>query len=291
MKQKIRALMEFGQEMNNNNIQAFSSSVAFFFFLAVFPLLMFICALIPYLPFTEEEFVALITSFTPDGIDGTVESVINGIYDNTGNLVPITAIVSLWTAGMGIMGLIRGLNGILQLEEKRNYFVLRGTACVYTVLLLAAVGLSIILVVFGHTIFDLIAGRFPLLSEALGWLKFSRNIIVFFVLVVILDLAYAFLPAKRQRLSLSLPGAVIASLGWCAITWFYSIYIDVFNGFSAYGSLMAIIFLLFWFYACFTLVMFGAYINRIYKPVFNVGVNSVRKYRRKKKQEKSTRRE
>ncbi len=283
MKNWIRALLNFGQEMNDNNIQAFSSSVAFFFFLALFPMLMFFCSLIPYLPFTEEEFVVLVTNITPDNVDASITAYINSIYNLSGSMLPITALVSLWTAGMGMMGLIRGLNGILGLSEKRNYFFLRAIGCVYTILLMGVIILSILLVVFGHTIYDFIAVRFPLLAEALNWLKFSRGIIVFVVLVVVLDLAYAFLPAQRQRLILSMPGAVIASLGWCAITWFFSVYIDVFNGFSAYGSIMVIIFLLFWFYACFTLVMFGAYINKIYKPVFAAGVNTVKKYHRDKK--------
>ncbi len=289
MKRKIRALIDFSREMNNNNIQAFSSSVAFFFFLSVFPMLMFFCSLIPYLPFTEEEFISMILKIMPDGIDPFVEGVIDNIYKSTGKMIPITAIVTLWTAGMGILGLTRGLNGILKLEERRNYFVLRGISTIYTVLLLAVIIISMVLVVFGRSIYDLIDLHYPILAEALNWLAFTRNIILVAVMTVVLDLAYAFLPAQRQRLILSLPGALIASVGWAAITWFYSVYIDVFNGFSAYGSLMAVIFLLFWFYAGFTLVMFGAYLNRIYRPVINVGVNSVKKYRRKKKAEKGAR--
>lgn len=291
MKEKIKFLNDFAQEMNDNNIQAFSSSVAFFFFLAVIPMLMFFCSLIPYLPFTEEEFVSVVLSITPDSVDATVESVINGIYDSTIGIIPVTALVSLWTAGMGIMGLIRGLNGILHIHEKRNYFVLRGIAVIYTILLLAVIVASIILGIFGSVIYGFIGRHYPLLAEALSWLRFSKNIIVFAIVTVVLDLAYAFLPAQRQRLIISLPGAVIAALGWFAVTWFYSVYIDVFGGFSAYGSLMIIIFMLFWLYACFTMVMFGAYINNKFKTVTNAGVNSIKRYRRRKKEEKISKKE
>ena len=67
---------------------------------------------------------------------------------------------------------------------------------------------------------------------------------------------------------MQLPGAVVAAVGWSVITWGFSIYVDRFNGFSAYGSLTTIIILMLWLYACMYIVMAGAFLNRYFKPAF-----------------------
>ena len=65
------------------------------------------------------------------------------------------------------------------------------------------------------------------------------------------------------RLRQQFPGAVLASLGWTVVTFGFSIYVTYFNGFSMYGSLTTIVILLIWLYVCMSLVLVGAYINKI----------------------------
>ncbi len=251
---------------------SFAASVAFYFFLSLFPILMFICSLIPYLPITEPEFVDLVTLLLPSYMDGVAKSLINQIYMASSGVLPVTAIMTLWTGGMGIMSLIRGLNAIYKVDDNRNYFLVRLLGSVYTLLFLAVVALMIILGAFGKTIGLELIERFPHLGELLINLIFFRALIIWALLTIILTLAYAFLPARNQKFFHQLPGAVIASLAWCVVTWGFSVYIEKFNGFSMYGSLMGIIIFLFWLNIGFNLVMFGAYFNRRLDPYLQVGI-------------------
>ncbi|MCR4788371.1 MAG: YihY/virulence factor BrkB family protein [Lachnospiraceae bacterium] len=283
LKKIVRKLINLGTGVSKSNVPAFAASVAFYFFISLFPILMFICALIPYLPFSEPEFVRTVKDLLPSYLEDIATSLINQIYSISSGMLPVTAILTLWTGGMGLMSLIRGLNAIYKFDDKRNYFLIRMLGSVYTLLFLAVVGLSVILGAFGKKIGAGLILRLPHLEGLFSVLIHLRVIIVWAVLMVILDLAYAFLPAQRQRIIYQLPGAVIASAGWCLTTWGFSVYIDKFNGFSMYGGIMGIMIFLFWLNIGFNLVMFGAYFNRRIEPYLRVGSEQRRRVKMVKK--------
>ena len=57
---------DFSSQMKKQNISAYASSTAFFLFLSVIPMLMVVCAVIPYTPVTEQNLVTALTDVTPD---------------------------------------------------------------------------------------------------------------------------------------------------------------------------------------------------------------------------------
>lgn len=265
MKKLINEIIEFGNDMNRHNSAAFASSISFFFFLALFPSIMFMCSLLPYLPLNQMDIVNLFVTFVPDALADTVKEIINDIYSSSVATLPIFAFATIITAGMGMMGLIRGLNGVLDIEDNRNYFVIRAIATVYTLLLFAVLLLSMIILGMGKSLFKSIVGVFPHLHEIFTFILKFRTLFLVLIMLVVFTMIYSFLPAQRQSIKYQIPGAFIASVGWLVITWAYSVYIDYFHGFSIYGSLLGIMVILFWLYACFTLLIFGAFFNKYYK--------------------------
>ena len=57
---------DFSSQMKKQNISAYASSTAFFLFLSVIPMLMVVCAVIPYTPVTEQNLITALTDVTPD---------------------------------------------------------------------------------------------------------------------------------------------------------------------------------------------------------------------------------
>lgn len=283
IKGAIKNIMEFGRDMSIHNSSIYAASVSFFFFLSIFPTLMFVCSLIPYLPITEGDLVKIVTDISPDTLDSILISIIDEIYRYASTLLPIAAITTLWTAGMGIMGLIRALNGIWGIEDKRNYFVLRGIATIYMLMLLLSILLSMILALFGKSIVEKIVSGIPEMDFVFELAIYLRGFFVWGILIVIFTLAYTYLPAGKRRLLFQIPGAIFASTAWCVMTWAFSLYIDYFGGFSIYGNLTTIVVILFWLYFCFTIVIIGAFINKYYRPLFNKGYDKAMDYRKKKR--------
>ena len=60
---------DFSKHMGKKNISAFAASTAFFLFLSLIPMLMLLCALIPYTPLTEANLMTVVTAIAPDNMD------------------------------------------------------------------------------------------------------------------------------------------------------------------------------------------------------------------------------
>ena len=263
----IVILMDFSNKMKKQNISTFAASTAFFFFLSIVPMLIMICTIIPYTPLTEENLVEAVTDLTPDQVDGLAESLISDIYDKSAGVLSVALIATIWSASKGVMALMRGLNAINGVEEKRNYFVVRVIASFYTVVMLIVVILSLFLMVFGDQLVTLTLHRFPQLQQLVSFIMNFRFIFVWAVLSVLFAAVYAYVPDKKLEFREQIPGAVFSAVVWSVFSWAFSYYVTYGNTYGIYGSLSIIIIVLLWMYFCMYIIMIGAYLNRYFQPV------------------------
>ena len=259
---------DFGKHMSKKNISAFAASTAFFLFLSLIPALMLLCAILPYTPVTKANLMYLAREITPDAMNALLVSIISDVYDKSVGIISVTVAATLWSAGKGVLALMRGLNAINDVEENRNYLLLRIVASLYLILMIFAVLLSLLIMVFGNSLIRLIEGFVPQTSYLFDILIHFRTPLVWAVLTVIIALMYAYVPGTRQGFKIQLPGAVFAAVAWSIMTWAFSIYVDEFNGFTMYGNLTTIIILMLWLYAAMYIILAGAFINRYFKPAF-----------------------
>lgn len=270
----IVILVDFSNKMKKQNISTFAASTAFFFFLSVVPMLIMICTIIPYTPLTEEDLVEAVTDLTPDQVDGLAESLISDIYDKSAGVLSIALIATIWSASKGVMALMRGLNAINGVEEKRNYFVVRVIASFYTVVMLIVVILSLFLMVFGDQLVTLTLHRIPQLQQIVSFAMNFRFLLVWAVLSVLFAAVYAYVPDKKLDFREQIPGAVFSAVVWSVFSWAFSYYVTYGNSYGIYGSLSIIIIVLLWMYFCMYIIMIGAYLNRYFQPVNRALLNT-----------------
>lgn len=263
----IVILVDFSNKMKKQNISTFAASTAFFFFLSIVPMLIMICTIIPYTPLTEENLVEAVTDLTPDQVDGLAESLISDIYDKSAGVLSVALIATIWSASKGVMALMRGLNAINGVEEKRNYFVVRVIASFYTVVMLIVVILSLFLMVFGDQLVTLTLHRIPQLQRIVSFAMNFRFLLVWAVLSVLFAAVYAYVPDKKLEFREQIPGAVFSAVVWSVFSWAFSYYVTYGNTYGIYGSLSIIIIVLLWMYFCMYIIMIGAYLNRYFQPV------------------------
>ena len=73
---------------------------------------------------------------------------------------------------------------------------------------------------------------------------------------------YAALPNKRNSFRESLPGALLASVGWLVFSDLYSVYVENFSGYAnIYGSVYALALSMLWLYFCISIVFYGGALN------------------------------
>ncbi len=276
--------LNFSRQMKKQNISAYAASIAFFFFLSIVPMLMMLCAIIPYTPVTEENLVQAVTDVVPDMVDAMVVSLISDVYDRSGGIMSIAIIATIWSAAKGVMALMTGLNAVNGVEEKRNYFVIRVIACFYTIVMLLIVILSLVINVFGNQLVSIALYRLPQLERIVDFCMNFRFLVVWVVMTVLFAAIYAYVPNKKLKFREQIPGATFSAVVWSVFSWGFSIYVTYGNSYGVYGSLSIIIIVLLWMYFCMYIIMIGAYLNRYFNPVNKV----LLKNRKKEREEESS---
>lgn len=259
---------DFSKQMTKKNISSFAASAAFFLFLSVIPLLMALCAVLPFTPLTEENLVMAIERVTPDVMNVFVEQTVADVYARSAGTITVYALVTLWSAAKAMLALIQGLNEVNDIVEKRNYIILRTVASFYTIILLAATILSMLVMVFGNVIVGIALRDVPQLDIVAALLIHFRFLLSWFLLTIIFAMIYTFIPGIKQRFKRQLPGAAFAAVVWSAASYVFSVYVDNLNGFGTYGSLTMVVILMFWFYMMMYILLVGAHINKYFGPVY-----------------------
>lgn len=90
-----------------------------------------------------------------------------------------------------------------------------------------------------------------------------RFFLLLFVQTGIFCAMFMVLPNRRNRFWDSLPGALLASLGWLVFSDLYSIYVERFARLTnVYGSVYAVALSMLWLYCCMSIVFYGGALNR-----------------------------
>lgn len=259
---------DFARHMTRKNISAFAASTAFFLFLSLMPMIILVCSILPFTPLTEANLMSLVVEIIPGTINPMIIGIISEVYDKSAGVLSVALVVTLWSAGKGMLALITGLNEINDVEENRNYIILRMVASFYTVIILVLMLISFFIIIFGNVILGFVFSKLPQLNNAIHVLLNIRFVLVMVLLVIGFSVIYAYIPGKKMKFRAQIPGAVFSAIAWSIFSWFFSMYIDKFNGLSMYGSLTTIVIVLMWLYTCIYIILIGAYINRYFKPAY-----------------------
>lgn len=254
-------------QMKKQDISAYASSTAFFFFLSLVPMLIVLCMMIPYTPLTEENLVTVVTELTPDVVDPVVESLISEVYDKSAGVLSVAVLAMIWSAAKGVMALMKGLNAINDVDEERNYFVVRTVASFYTIAMLVAMILSLFIMVFGNQLVDLALHRIPQLRVLVSFLMNFRSIFAWVILTVLFAIIYAYIPNVKLKFREQLFGAMFSAILWSIFSWAFSMYITYTESFGIYGSLSIIVIIMIWLYFCMYIMLIGAYLNRYFNAM------------------------
>ncbi len=273
----IKYIRGFLEEMKEHHVAAYAAQAAYFIMLSFIPFLLLLLTLIQYTSLTKADLYSAAQAILPDTLDRFVIGIIDEVYNKGALTISLSAVVATWSAGKAFLALMRGMNVIYHVEEHRNYVILRFRAAFYTLLFVVAIILSLVLLVFGNSIHQVIVAHVPILAVITGAIIGLKNIIALGVFACFFVLLFRFVPNRKATLLSQVPGALFASIGWYLFSTGFSIYIDVSQSFSnMYGSLTTIILVMLWLYFCMYIMLIGAEINSYFEDQFY----NLREYRR-----------
>lgn len=246
------------------NVPVFAANAGFFMVLSVFPALVLILGLLRYTGLEVESLVGMLEGLIPAALMGVARDlVVNTYASGSGGLVGLSAVTMLWSASRGVYGLMTGLNAIYGVAEDRGFFHTRLVSVLYTFLLLLVILLTLILHVFGTVLIRLLSLWEAPFFRFLGDVVDLRFFLLLLVQFLIFALLFTFLPNGRNRFRDSVPGALLASVGWLVFSDAYSIYVERYAKLSnIYGSVYAVALSMLWLYCCLSILFWGGALNQ-----------------------------
>lgn len=246
----------------NDHTGAYAAMSAFFFVLSLIPIILLLLTLVQYTPLTKVDVMSAVVNVVPETIAPAILSIINQVYNQSAAVIPITVIVAMWSAGRGVLAVTSGLNCIYKSQETRNYLYLRIRATFYTVSFIVVIVVTLVVLGFGNTISLFVEEHIPIASHVTKFLIEIRTVTIFLGLIVFSLCIYKFLPNRKARLLLQLPGAVFTAVGWLLTSFFVSKYMEIFKGFEdMYGSLTTIVLIMLWLYFSMYIMLLGGKVN------------------------------
>ncbi len=257
-----KKLKNFTSQLNEKHVSAYAAKTAYFIMLSFIPCMMLLFTLIQFTSLHKSDVLSLFVGVVPSSIDPLIISIVDEIYGKSSTMISISVIVVLWTAGKGVTAIIQGLNSVFDVKETRNYLMLRVYGAFYTILMILAILLLLILVVFGNKIQALLIVKIPFIGNITGAILRNRYVISVLFLVLLFAVIYHFMPNTKIRFKFQIPGAVFTAISWSLFSFGFSLYVDYFSNMSnMYGSLTTLIIVMLWLYMCMYIMLIGAEIN------------------------------
>ena len=249
-----------------DDLPGLSAQLAYYFLLSLFPLMIVVFTIIPYIPIPHQDLLGMIREFAPgDTMDLIEKTVGEAMEHQSGGLLSFGIIGTIWSASNGINAIVKAFNRAYNVKESRSFIVARGMSVLLTFGMIVVLVLAIVLPMFGREIGLVLSSQFGYKNEFLHlWNTLSVAVSSLIIFLIFIGL-YWIAPNVRLKCRTAIPGAAVAVIGWIASSYGLSYYIDHFSNYSiTYGSIGAIIVLMIWFYISAFIIILGGEINAFY---------------------------
>lgn len=261
----------YGQGIFQMQIGRMAASISWNFFLSLFPFILFMLSVLPYLPHYDKLqfyiFEVLMQNIFPSHIQRDVTGYIqNFIIPNMKNISNFTLLFAMIFATNGTYALINGFN--LNTDLKRGFVKEYLVAFVVTLAFVALIILSLFGVYYSEVVLKLFTPAYNIswfvdnLSKIIGFFSFP---IFYFIL---LTLFYWVGCLKITSWKQAIPGAVLTTVLFIILTYVFAIYVKDFAKYNVlYGSIGSIILVMVWVNINIILILLGNQLNIAIKRV------------------------
>ena len=254
-------------EIGDDNCVGLAAQLAFYFFLALFPALLFLVALLGYLPIDRALFTLLdaIEPLAPREMIVLLRDQIAELRSGShASLLTFVIVGAIWSSSAATVAIIDALNRAYDVTEWRPWWKRRLLAVGLTIGLAVVIVAALLFVLVGPDVVLWAATRFGFAPAVASiWSVLRWPLIVFFVMLGI-DLVYHFAPNLRRDWAWLTPGSVVAMAMWIGSSLVFKLYVSRFADFNeTHGAIGGIIVILLWFYVSSFAILVGAELNGV----------------------------
>jgi membrane protein len=254
--------------INQNDLLNRAYELAYTFLLAVFPLLLFLIALLGFFAsqgtWLRTSLFQYLQQLLPPAASRLLMTTLNEVTGNSqGGKLTFGLLFALYSGSGGTAQMMSTLNAAYEVREQRSWIKLRLISVGLTVAMATLIVVALFFVLAGGKVLHFVGQALGLghalvlLIGVLQWVLALAFVVLAFALI------YYFGPDVRERHWYWItPGAVVGVLLWAAASGALRAYLHFFNSYSqTYGSLGAVIILMLWFYITGLAFLIGGQIN------------------------------
>jgi membrane protein len=241
-----------------------AAQLAYYFFLALFPALLFMLAVASFFPLASvaDDLLPRLAPFVSPQVLELIQEQMRRLGDqDSGGLLSLGVVGALWSSSAAMVSITSALNRAYDIEESRPWWRVRLTAIGLTIGVALFILLAWTLVLVGPISARWLAdaGVGPVAEWAWRILQWPP---VFLLVSTGIGLVYYFAPDADQDWAWITPGAVLATALWLVASLLFRLYIVNFTDYTgAYGAIGAVIILMLWFYITGLAILTGAELN------------------------------
>ena len=248
-----------------DDVLGLAAQLAYYFFLALFPAILFLLALASFFPVSNltDDLGRTVGPFVSGPVLELIQEQMRRISNaESGGLLTFGVLGALWSSSAALVSIVGALNAAYDIKEGRPWWKVRLVAIGLTMGVALFVLIAFSLVLAGPTVAEWL-GRTTGLGATFTWMWLILQWPLAFALVsTAVGLVYYFAPDADQDWVWITPGAVIATVLWLVVSLSFKLYIANFTDYNAsYGAVGGVIVLLLWFYVSSLAILAGAELN------------------------------
>lgn len=239
----------------------YSSYMAFYLLLSIFPFIMALVAIISYLPFEFDVLLNRLLAIFPGEAHSFLQNFVQSI-SGSGNWLWYSVLFLLWSSSRAVRAIQQSLDRVSGVVVSKGFIVTRLLASVYNlVLLLLIILVTLIptiirLTKIGTMLFSVEIPYFILLLESLQWL-FVMGLLYFLLATIYMKMGTKKFTFLQVRF-----GALFTTGGWVLMNYLFNGVVSLLKN-PVYGALNVAVALLIWFQLNMGVFLLGAYINQL----------------------------
>jgi membrane protein len=274
-----RIVKSFLHNLQDDDIMDRANGVAFNFILAIFPAIIFLFTLIPYVTryfpeISRESIMRFLQELAESGLmpasmyEVASTTILDIVSNQRGGLLTLGFLFALFLSTNGMLALMRAFNACYKTIENRSALKTRLIATALTVNMAIVLFVTVLLLVVGQLVIEYLLSNFQnftsfnLSSFEVGLLFSLRFIVIFITFFLAISTIYYFGPAIHYNWRFFSIGSLIATLLCLAVSYGFSYYITNFGTYNkVYGSIGVLIALMVWVQLITVVLLVGYEIN------------------------------
>ena len=255
----------FREAFYEDNCLGMAAQLAYYFFFALFPALLFLVALASYFPVANliDDMFRTLGGFAPPEVLTIITDQLKKISEGEhGGLLTVGMAIALWSSSGAMTAIIDTLNRAYDIDEGRPWWKVRLTAIALTIAVSAFILASFALVIIGPTFAERLATQLAL-GTAFEWSwKILQWPVIFALVSAAIAGIYYWGPDAEQDWVWLTPGAIFATMLWMGASLGFKYYVASMGNYTeTYGAIGAIMVLMLWFYISGMVILIGAEMN------------------------------